>query len=207
MSATPFYLRWLWWKHTWTFQAAHKPLCGRFRRDVLRFGSLRVCRSCAALYSSIGVALLTAPMYYAHLSAQTAAMAGGILLAIVVASAPTPYQHAPRALRDVLRAGLGVLIGVAVVLLFTPMWLWGAGQLGVLALAWRAYHRQRDDHTNRHDLCEGCAECGRDGICSGFVEQASHLRAYEEAATDWLESGEFGRRMKHSGVDRGASHN
>lgn len=187
MSTTPLYLRWLWWKHTWTFQGAHKPLCGRFHRDVIRMGPVRVCRSCSALYGSLALTLLAAPAYYGQLDAHAIAAASGALLGVVAASAPGVYQHVPRRGRDLLRSGLGILIGLVVVTLFTPLRFWAWGELALLAVAWQVYHRQRDRHRDEQDLCAGCPERGRPGICSGFAEQAVRLRAYEEAATDWLE--------------------
>ena len=31
---TRFVLAWLWWRHTYTFNVAHKPLCERFKQNV-----------------------------------------------------------------------------------------------------------------------------------------------------------------------------
>jgi hypothetical protein len=189
VSTTPLYLRWLWWKHTWTFQAAHKPLCARFHRDVLRLGPLHVCRSCTALYGSFALALILAPLYAAHWGAGAATAVSALLLAVVVASAPPVYRHASRLQRDFLRASLGTTGGISIALLFTPAWPWGAVNLAGLGLAWLAYRRLRDRRAEVHDACTGCDECGKKGVCSGFAQQATHLRAYEEAATDWLEQG------------------
>lgn len=187
MSATPLYLRWLWWKHTWTFQAAHKPLCRRFHGDVIRLGSLRVCRSCAALYGSFLLALLASPLYFDALGMEAGATASGALLIVVVASSPAIYRRAKRVLRDGLRSALGLLTGLSVVMLISAAWPWGVLQVAILGICWHLFHRQRDDHTRKNDVCAGCVECGRGGICSGFAEQAVHLRAYEEEATAWLE--------------------
>ena len=43
--ATKAYMKWLWLRHSWTFNWAHKPLCERYARDVLRIGRFHVCRS------------------------------------------------------------------------------------------------------------------------------------------------------------------
>lgn len=187
MRAMPLYLRWLWWKHTWTFQAAHKPLCGRFHGDVIRLGSLRVCRSCAALYGSFLLALLASPLYIDALGMLAGATASGALMIVVAASHPAIYRRAPRVLRDGLRSTLGLLTGLCVVMLFSAAWPWGALQVAILGICRQLFQRQRDKHTRENDVCAGCAECGRGGICSGFAEQAVHLRAYEEEATEWLE--------------------
>ncbi len=106
-SPTPLYLRWLWWRHTWTFQAAHKPLCPRFHQDVLRVGPLRLCRSCTALYGSFALGVVAAPLYWTLLDTRIGLVVTALLLAIVVVSAPPVYRHASRPLRDVCGAAWG----------------------------------------------------------------------------------------------------
>ena len=185
--STPLYLRWLWWKHTWLFQLAHKPLCERFHRDVFHWGRLHVCRSCTLLYGTLVLGLAVAPLYRPVLGTDTVIGCGLLLLAVVVASAPPLYDRTPRVARDLLRAALGFLSAIALVAMTTSAWPWALMQLVALALAWVRYHRMRDQRTADTDLCAGCAERGCGRVCTGFSAQADRLRAYEEAATDWLE--------------------
>lgn len=187
MAATPLYLRWLWWKHTWHFQAAHKPLCARFHQDVLRIGHLHLCRSCAALYGGLALALLLAPLYQQGLNGLWGVLVGLLLSGVVLASRPTHYRHANRSTRDGLRFALGVLVGVSVVMLTSPLWPLGLFQLSLLLVAWRCYQGLRHEHAQVNDGCTGCPELDQPGVCSGFRKQAAHIRAYEESATDWLD--------------------
>ena len=183
------YMRWLWWRHTWTFQGAHKPLCDRFHRDVLHMGRLHVCRSCAALYGSLGVALVGAPLYRDYLGTAVGVSVTGLLLSVLLLSSPAHYRHRGRLGRDLLRGLTGALGGVSLVALTTVACPWGIVNLVGLVVAWRVFRQTRNQYATQSDACTGCSECGKEGICSGFQQQAMHLRAYEEAATTWLEQG------------------
>lgn len=186
MSGEPFALRWRWWKHTWTFQAAHKPLCARFHHDVLRLGPLRLCRSCAALWGSFAATLCTAPLYAGLLNTVTGLAVAALAALVLYACAPRRYRAASRARRDLLRGGAGVLAALSLAHLFGPGWPVGLVLLAGLAAGWRALQRARRVLHQTGDICAGCPELDQPGICSGFHGQAEKIRAYEEEATDWL---------------------
>tara|TARA_R110001592_G_scaffold254843_2_gene518326 strand:+ start:183 stop:593 length:411 start_codon:yes stop_codon:yes gene_type:complete len=116
-----------------------------------------------------------------------AALVTFLLFMAIVASAPPLYAHVSRACRDLLRGSAGMLGGLSMMMLFTPLWLWGLANLLGLAAAWLIYRRLRNLRAERVDSCSGCSECNRGTVCSGFEKQARHLRAYEEAATAYLE--------------------
>lgn len=181
------YLRWLWWKHTWTFQAAHKPLCGRFHQDVLRLGPLRLCRSCAAMYGAFALTLAVAAITGVRAVVFPGAVILASTLAVAILSAPRLYHHSPRLARDLLRSASGFLAAQGLALLATSSWLYGTGTLTQLLSAWFIYHRMERETRCEEDLCAGCAEYGGDGVCSGYRYQAACLRAYEDGATTWLE--------------------
>ena len=180
---TKLRLRWLLWRHRWTFQWAHKPLCDRFARDVVRLGPMRLCRSCLLLYAGlIGAAAAVAifrPVSGWLLPAVAAAM--GVTLGL---SIPRIYRHMPRPARDLLRLMAGAL---------TPMLLWalvgiawplaGAGAaVGViLHLLYRRLRRR-----GMSDPCTRCDQLSEGRICPGFAHQARCLRHYDQAATDLL---------------------
>lgn len=186
MNGEPFALRWRWWKHTWTFQAAHKPLCERFHHDVLRFGPLRLCRSCAALWGSFAATLCAAPLYTGLLNVWTGLATATLAALVIHASAPHRYREASRGRRDLLRGGAGALAALGVAHCFTASWPVGLLLLTGFAIAWRVMRRTRNEHHAATDACAGCPELGHPGICSGFREQAERIRAWEEEATDWL---------------------
>lgn len=187
MATTPLHLRWLWWKHTWHFQAAHKPLCARFHRDVLRIGRLHLCRSCTALYGGLALSLLLAPFYHHWMTVPWAVTVSALLGMVILASGPARYRGASRLTRDILRSGLGVLVGLSVVMLTTPLWPLALLHVGLLVVIGRFYQGLRHAHGRNADGCAGCPERHQPGICAGFQKQAEYIRAYEESATDWLE--------------------
>jgi hypothetical protein len=67
--------------------------------------------------------------------------------------------------------------------------------MGGLALAWKWTQQARRAQHGACDGCAGCPELVHSGICSGFREQAEHLRAYEEEATILLERDFVGKHL------------
>lgn len=197
-ARTPPALKWLWWRHTWTFQLAHKPLCGRFHRDVLRLGSLRVCRSCAIMYGGFGVMILATFLGGINRFALPGAAALFATLVVVVFSTPMLYPNASRYARDLLRCAAGVLAAQGALLLASSEWPYGLGTIALLSGAWIACHRV--ERTRRDDVCAGCAERDSGGICSGYRYQTSCLRRYEEDATVWLEEHQVSMRRSFQAV-------
>ena len=182
------YLKWLWWKHTWTFQLAHKPLCQRFRRDVLQIGKLHVCRSCTAMYTAFGITLAAAFTNSSPEPAIPGPATLAVTVAVIALSAPPFYRHAPRVARDLLRASAGVVAALGVTLLVSSGWLYGAFTLALLFAAWVVYHRLERRDSSMADPCTGCHELTHGAVCSGYTHQAGCVRAYEKKATTWLET-------------------
>lgn len=176
--------KWLWLSHVYPFYWAHKPLCERFRRDVLRIGRIHFCRSCTMAYAGIALGILLCVSFREPLRdvapAGFAALAG-VTLAL---SFPVWYRRWTRPMRDVLRGMMGGTIALCGYLL-----LWGAplpGLIGVavLALFWRGYLAVRGSY--RLKVCAGCPHLQENAICPGFALQAERIRRYEEKATDLL---------------------
>jgi len=196
---TPLYPRWLWWKHTWTFQLAHKPLCSRFHRDVLRLGSLRVCRSCAVMYGSFCVMILAALAVDVRSVMFPGVATWFTTLVVILLSAPASYRLASRYARDLLRGAAGMLAAQGALLLVSLEWPYGLGTIALLAGAWIVYYRMERKRARNIDACAGCAEQGVGGVCSGYRYQTSCLRRYEEDATVWLER-QYARRGPTRGL-------
>ena len=174
----------LWWlrlRHGWRHRFAHKPLCDRFARDVLRIGPLHVCRSCTLLYAGIAVGFAL----WALLPASPWALAVG-LGAVLLPSAPPVYTRLPRGVRDVLRFGAGLLLPMTVAVGVGGALAAARGSLAVMWGFWRLYFLLRG--ARRAAACNGCPELTAGGICSGFAQQADAFRQYEEAASSMLMS-------------------
>ena len=175
-------LKWLWLRHAFAFHWAHKPLCHRFRRDVLRIGPLHVCRSCTLAYLGFGGGVLLCALWWKPLEGSAATLFLTLATPTLLLSFPTWYRHWPRSLRDVLRLAMGTTIALCVYLLLTGQILVGLAGGAVLAVFWKAYMVLR--RPRRLNACSGCPELRSDAICSGFTFQAEQVRRYEEAATE-----------------------
>jgi hypothetical protein len=78
--------------------------------------------------------------------------------------------------------------------------------VGLVALMvfWRIYFRAREGR--KALACDGCAEIGSGRVCSGFAEQAAHLRDYEREATELVVASGYVPPAARSKSDRpGAS--
>ena len=179
----------LWWRHSWFFNWAHKPLCLPYREDVLLLGRLRLCRGCTALWSGV---LIAGPLLVTVVKSNALAMTFGALFAgVVVLSHPRRHSRWPRPLRDVLRIGAGSLPGLALGMSWTGDRWPGIAALALLASVYVGYAKLRAP--DRLHKCASCPELGA-GICSGYSVQAEAVRAWEDRASE-LESA---RRMRAS---------
>jgi hypothetical protein len=176
-------LGWLWWRHAYTFNVAHKPLCDRFRHNVWRVGSVHACRSCTLLYGS---ALLTAVLLLCLQIPDRLLflILYGLSGAVVPLSYPLLYERFPRWAKDLLRCATGVVIVLMVAFLLRGQYGLGLLNIAVFAAAYRLCLREYRKWKLR--ACDGCPELGREEICSGFCRQAARVRAYETAAEAYL---------------------
>ena len=167
------------WRHTWWFRHAHHPLCTRYAVDVVRLGRLRICRGCAAVYASALVAL--PPFILAALPARTSWRLEVLAVAAVIAtlSVPAVYARLPRLGKDLVRAGLGLLIASWIASLVAGDPLLALATAPPLIILHRIYGRLRGRQES-HTRCLSCPEFREGSICSGFVEQAEAHRALEE---------------------------
>lgn len=181
-------MKWLWLRHAHTFNWAHKPLCERFQKDVLRVGGLYLCRSCTCAYAGLACGALIA-----LIAPLSGALRLGLFLSILVAvlgfSAPPLYKRLPRWIRDILRFLSGALIPVALHVCISVQFWVGAFGLAALLAFWCLYFKLR--RTRKLRECDGCLELGSGEICSGFAYQAGHVRRFESEAADLLSNSGF----------------
>lgn len=174
------FLRWLWHRHTYWFNWAHKPLCERFRRDVIRFRSVYLCRSCLMLWCGTFAALAFSIAEWTPGNV----VSGIVCTVILLFSFPKTYKKLPRAVRDLLRFLLGFTMASCVLMIFRGQYLHGISYLAVLFVFWKIYRRQR--RVTKLKACVGCPEFKTESVCTGFRFQAECLRQYEEEATEYL---------------------
>jgi len=146
-----------WWKFSYPFLLAHKPLCSRFKNDVLKLGHIHLCRSCTFLYSGLIVSLGSSPWF---------------------------YWKTNRIIRDMLRCSLGYILAASIYFLSAGIWL-GFIVHALLFTGWFFYYRKK--RAERKSVqCDGCAEQNCNSVCSGYKVQADYIRKYEIFATDQL---------------------
>ena len=184
---TRLHLKWLWLTHSYRFTWAHKPLCGRFQKDVVRLGSVHLCRSCTMAYAGIALAILLCCFLgpSSDIIATVLLACGPVTIAL---SLPRWYKKWARPVRDALRFSMGAMAVLSIRLLFAGHLVPGITSVVVMAAFWKVYLRLRRPRM-RH-ACDDC-EHFRDGgttdvICPGFAFQADLIRQYEGRATELL---------------------
>lgn len=177
-------LKWMWLRHTHTFNWAHKPLCERYKSGVLRIGKLYVCRSCLFAYSGILIGIIAALVYPTHIANWELTWLLCVLVPVVVSSYPRLYKKLPRFSQDILRFVLGGIIGIMPFLLIHRNFISGITCVLVLGVFWRIYFHQRK--IRKLHACDGCPELDLPEICSGFQHQTGAVRLYEIEATELL---------------------
>ena len=178
------YLKALWFKNTYTFLWAHKPLCTRFREDVIRLRTVHLCRSCLFAYfgilTSILIPFVLPPAYLHHCNT--------LLIALVVLTLPLSYPYLykrlPRRLRDGVRFSLGFILPLIVYTFLEGHFFMPFTILTISFAFYILYFKQRS--RRKLQVCNSCEEHSPDAICSGFQYQAKCIRRYEEQATDYL---------------------
>ena len=174
----------LWLRKTYRFNWAHKPLCAQYREDVLKIGSLYLCRSCFLVYLGVAVGLGYSTLGLPG-SGEKAMLPLALLLAVLLLlSAPPWYKDLPRVFRDVLRFGLGVAL-----VLLGHQALHGEVLFVVLATlallgAWGLYGKARKQRKLRS--CTSCPNYSRERVCPGYSLQTEKIKEYQEEATEYL---------------------
>lgn len=161
---------------------AHKPLCSNYEQDVLHFGKVFLCRSCAFLYTGM---LSSALIFFfdKKMLFDIKIYAFFILLLVLILSFPTFYESYYRKVKDILRFLTGFFMIYFLVLLFNDLIL-GLTGLSVLLIFWWIYKKLRPEN----QLCESCEEFQEKKICSGFILQADYANQFEEKASSFAMS-------------------
>lgn len=180
-------LKLLWFKKSYSFRWAHKPLCDRYKNDVFHFGKMKICRSCFLLYAGLILSLLQ--LFFLQPVTSMMYVVSGLAVVTLVMSYPKWYKKLPRNLRDVLRFSVGWSMGSFAVLSFIFDPLIGLVAFPVFYVFWKVYLAQRK--SRKIGECDNCKEVEAGGVCSGFATQAEICREYEEEATGIIMSGNY----------------
>ncbi|MCP4711311.1 MAG: hypothetical protein GY869_22045 [Planctomycetes bacterium] len=177
-------LKWLWVKHSYRFNWAHKPLCERFRGEYIKIGGVCLCRSCTLVYLAIFFGGLFGVVFHEFLRDVGVAAFIGCGAVTLVFSYPRWYKRWPRLVRDGLRFMLGISIALCGYLLLygNPV----VGLVGGVLLfgLWKVYMRLRN--RRKGYACEGCNDLKKSEVCPGYTWQAEFLRQYEQQATEYV---------------------
>ena len=169
--------KWLWWRHAWPFEWAHKPLCEPYREDVLRIGRLHLCRGCSALKA--GFFVVSPLMLWLVPTAWLPELFAALFAIVSLFSHPALHSRWTRPVRDLLRCAAGCLVPLAVALGIAGQVALGLGALVALGVIYFVYAHLRK--SRRLQRCETCEESSA-GVCSGYALQASLIRDWEEQA-------------------------
>ncbi len=208
MSALPLALRlrFLWYRHCWRFHWAHYPACGPYKRETLRFGPMRVCKSCTCFYGGILAGLIAATVLAPPAGNWGWLAAGVLTVVLLVLNKPARYVRFQRRARSSIRLSTGMLLGWWSATAFDGQPLLGGGMLLLtFAVLW---HCRTAWRALRLEHCEACPEMAQGGICSGYAPQAENIRRYEEDAARlaeerWLQSkGKVSGEVSESPRDR-----
>ncbi len=178
------YLKLLWFKKSYPFNWAHKPLCGKYRAEVIKLGNVYVCRSCTCAYLGVLVGLIFPFTLSAFFNNHSSIMLIGLLSVVLPLSHPFIYKKLHRSFRDLLRFSLGLLIAVGGHVLFTGGLLLGVGVFLSCYIFWKIYYKKREKR--KIEECLSCDEYSEETICSGYTLQSQRIREYEEEATEYL---------------------
>lgn len=178
------YLRLLKISIIWRFNWAHKPLCDQYKADVLKIGSLYLCRSCSFLYLAIfATACLVAlyPIFFRDFSHILLIALSATTLPL---SHPAIYKKLYRPIRDILRFSLGSMIVMNLTAIAHGHFLVTSVLIITSLFFWRYYYAKRA--SRKIERCESCPDYTENSICSGYAFQAEQIRKYEDEATEYL---------------------
>ena len=181
---TQIKLKSLWLARAWPFLWAHKPLCPRFTRDVLKIGRLHLCRSCTLAWSGIAASIVSTWLFKSYITEYGLPFALTLIAPLLLFSFPSIYKSLPRIIRDILRFGMGLAIPLTIYISLYINLPAGSILLLILVAFWWYYLHLR----KRRKLteCNGCPELSEPRVCTGFTLQAEGVRQYEEDATKIL---------------------
>lgn len=187
-------LRFLKFRYTYKVMFAHKPLCERFRKNVIKVGNLYICRGCSFIYLGlISSSILLVLFHNINVKIRTYNTSNlintaGILLTFITVlfSYPKIYRKLNRVICDLIRFSLGSIIVCNVYFALFYRCLINISILIILYIIKKNFVKLRAE--TKLTSCNGCIELNTGGICSGYIIQSEYIRKFEEEATNYLMS-------------------
>lgn len=174
----------LWLRKTYRFNWAHKPLCPQYREDVLHFGSVYLCRSCLLVYLGMASSFCFIILFPTVWSGSSPFLLALLLFVLLLSSAPGYYKGFSRALRDLLRFVLGLVLVLVFWQGFCGDWLFSSVALLACWGAWHLYSKSRE--SRKLNVCYVCRDYSRERVCPGYAMQTTWIKEYQEEATEYL---------------------
>lgn len=190
----------LWIRHSYSFNWAHKPLCSRFRKDVIKLNRIHLCRSCIMSYFGIIISLLFLFSFNKIADRFGSVIFVIICLATLPLSHPKLYKKLHRSACDLLRFLIGFIIPLSIFLVLSKQYVTGITGIIILSIFWKIYFRERK--IRKLKVCDNCSEYRKGEICSGFRMQAQCIRNYENEATNFIINSGYAPIMKKTVLTR-----
>lgn len=158
-------------KYNYWHMFAHKPLCEKYKNEVIKIRNVFLCRSCTLLYLGL----------FAGLFIKTSALFFAVAFTVIcLLSTEKIYKSFNRRVRDFLRFTLGFLITNMIHLLISLNF---AGFYGVITFSFGCHYYFKKRKKRKLRECSSCLEVSSNKICSGFERQAPSIRRFQEELT------------------------
>ena len=158
-------------KHNYWHIFAHKPLCEKYKNDVLKIKKVYLCRSCSFLYLGliVGIFIKISALFYVVLLTLTCLFSSGKV-----------YKNFNRKVRDILRFSLGFLLANTFYFLIA-LDIAGFYGVSIFLISLQLYYKKRKSRKLKE--CSSCHEFDDTKICSGFEMQSPSIKKFENELT------------------------
>lgn len=165
------YHKYLFLKSNYWHMFAHKPLCEKYKNEVIKLKKVYFCRSCFFIYLGLftGLFFQFKPVLYV------------VSLSLIgLFSTEVFYKLLNRKVRDLVRFLSGFLI-LNTLYFMMKLNIIGLYGTSIIFLVRHFYYEKRINRKLKE--CNGCVEVGRGEVCSGFIKQLPSMRKYENELT------------------------
>lgn len=177
-----FLERYLWFKNFYHIIFAHKPLCDRFRSNIIRLKGIYICRGCLFLW--FGLFAFSVLNYFCMKDLMIRSFEIVLFAIAAYYSHPLIYIKIKRWQQDCIRAFLGGIISYVMLLLYESDYILAA--IIIVCMIVLRLHYALLRKVLQDSSCNDCFEFNRDKICSGFVKKAEAMKNYEKAITEHI---------------------
>ena len=140
------YNKFLFIKYNYWHMFAHKPLCEKYKSDVIKIKKMYLCRSCSFLYLGLlfGVFVKTTALFFVVTLTLTCLLSSGKI-----------YKTFNRKFRDVLRFSLGFLL-INTLYFLASLDIAGFYGVSIILFSRQFYYKKRKSRKLKE--CSNCHE-------------------------------------------------